>query len=67
MRKNRLLDTNRLFGHWRRMRVRPLAEYSRDDARTWADEFIGLEGTGAICTPTVVEFLCGVMNSHELD
>jgi predicted nucleic acid-binding protein len=65
--KNRLLDTNRLSLHWKRMRVRPLVEYSRDDAKLWADKLIELEGSKAICSPIVVEFLCGVMNSHELE
>lgn len=65
--RRRVLDTNRLIAHWRRSRIRPLSEYTRDDAAEWARALIKLDATDAIVTPVVVEFLCGSMNPHELE
>jgi predicted nucleic acid-binding protein len=67
MSRRRVLDTNRLIAHWRRSRKRAISEYSRDDAATWARHLIELDGTPAILTPVVIEFLCGAMSPHELE
>lgn len=63
----RVLDTNPLIAHWCRSRKGPLASYSRDDAARWASRLMELDGTSAVLTPIVIEFLCGARDGHELD
>lgn len=68
MSRRRYLDTNRLIAYWRRCRKnKPLSEYSRADVSGWASRLISDDGTDAILTPVVIEFLCGTMNPHELE
>jgi len=67
MSRLRVLDTNRLIAHWWRSRKGPLSQYSREDVAEWARALIGLDGTSAILTPVVIEFLCGARDGHELD
>jgi len=65
--RKRYLDTNRLIAHWRRCRRnRPLSECSIADVEAWADRLIHDDGTKAILTPVVIEFLCGTMSAQEL-
>jgi predicted nucleic acid-binding protein len=66
MSRIRVLDTNRLIAHWRRSRKKPLSSYSRADVMKWADELIRLDGTNAVLTPVVIEFLCGARDQLEL-
>ncbi|MFO0891686.1 MAG: PIN domain-containing protein [Isosphaeraceae bacterium] len=67
MNRLRVLDTNRLINHWCRSCKGSLTRYSRDDAAKWARRLISLEGTSAVFTPVVIEFLCGARDGHELE
>jgi len=63
----RVLDTNALINHWRQcVGDRRLREITARMATGWATQLIGLEGTSAILTPTLIEFACGASSGHEL-
>ena len=62
----RLLDTSILISCWRQAARGELLNKSSEDARQWAKETELLYGSRVIATPVVVEFLAGVMASHEL-
>lgn len=60
----RILDTNVLITHFRRLG--PLKEKSPAEAADWGRKLIDDKGTKAIVLPVVVEILAGVRDSHEL-
>jgi predicted nucleic acid-binding protein len=58
------LDTNLLIDHFNRHR--PLDGKSEKDAERWGRELIDDRDTKAILSPVEVEFLCGVVDEHEM-
>ena len=58
------LDTNILIGHFRRLR--PYASRRSEEAERSAEELIASRQTDAIVSPVELEFLCGVIDRHEL-
>ena len=62
-----VLDTSVLINHWRRCRSgRPLQEISVAEAENWAQRLADIEHSDALVTPVVLEFLCGVVDRHEM-
>ena len=64
MARPRILDTNVLIKHWRK-----LDKKSRSPAavRLHADELVEVQGTNLIASPVVIEFLAGTRDSQELE
>jgi predicted nucleic acid-binding protein len=58
------LDTNVLIAHFNELR--PLDGKGEDEVEAWARSLTSDRGTNAILSPVEVEFLCGVVNQHEL-
>jgi predicted nucleic acid-binding protein len=67
MARHQALDTSRLIAHWKRKKTRSIGEHTKEDAADWARELVGIERVSSIFSPVAIEFLCGVMNSHELE
>lgn len=62
--RKRCLDTNVLIQHFHEFR--PLDTKGERDAELWARTRIAKRDTDLILSPVVVEFLCGVLNQHEM-
>ncbi len=62
-----IFDTNKLIRQWKRSRRRPLDEYTREDAKAWAEELIRIYRTNLILTPVYLEFVGGVVERHEME
>ena len=60
----RVLDTNILIAHF--LALRPLAGKGASDAVSSARRLIEDRGTDEIVSPVEVEFLCGVLERHEM-
>jgi len=65
--KQFILDTNVLCRHWRRARKGTLKGKTTADAESWARDLIGLLEADAIVTPVAIEFVCGVVDRHEME
>lgn len=65
--KQFILDTNVLCRHWRRSRKGTLKGKTTADAESWARNLIRLLETDAIVTPVAIEFVCGVVDRHEME
>ena len=65
----RILDTNVLINFWHHaLGSKRLRDVTRADARKWGKRLLSLhDGDAALVTPVVVEFLCGVQSSHEME
>ncbi len=58
------LDTNVLISHFNQLR--PLDGKWENEAEQWARSLTSNRETNAILSPVEVEFLCGVVNRHEM-
>ncbi len=58
------LDTNVLISHFNQLR--PLDGKGENEAEQWARSLTSNRETNAILSPVEVEFLCGVVNRHEM-
>ena len=65
--RGKIFDTNKLIKQWRRSRKRPLVDYTRADAESWARELIGIYQTNSILTPVYLEVVGGVVDRHEME
>jgi predicted nucleic acid-binding protein len=61
----RLLDTVILIEHWHECRSRS-RNRGQNDAIRWAKDLVRKEGTNAVATPVIIEFLAGVSSRDEL-
>jgi predicted nucleic acid-binding protein len=64
MARPRILDTNVLINHWRRL---DKSNRSATRVRTHAEELVEIQGTNSIVSPVLVEFLSGTRDSNELE
>lgn len=64
MARPRILDTNVLINHWRRLDKR---NRSMTSVRSHAEELVEVQGTNLIASPVLVEFLAGTRDSKELE
>ena len=60
----RVFDANILISHFQQLR--PLDGKGERDAEDWARTLITSRNGDAILSPVEVEFLCGVVNQHEM-
>jgi predicted nucleic acid-binding protein len=60
----RVFDTNILISHFHQLR--PLEGKGEREAEEWARSLISSRNGNAIVSPVEVEFLCGVVNQHEI-
>ncbi len=60
----RILDTNVLIKHWRRLDKR---DRNANSVRAHAKELVEVQGTNLIASPVLVEFLAGARDSKELE
>lgn len=67
MARPRILDTNVLINHWRRLDKKPQTAPTASEMRLHAEELIEFEGTNLIVSPVLIEFLVGARTSGELD
>jgi predicted nucleic acid-binding protein len=65
MSKAKILDTNVLINHWHRFPGRE--ERTPASLRAHAEELIEVQGTKAILSPVLIEFLAGALSKNELN
>jgi predicted nucleic acid-binding protein len=65
--RGKIFDTNKLIKQWRQSRKRPLVDYSKADAESWAKELIEIYKTNFILTPVYLEVVGGVVDRHEME
>ena len=64
MARPRILDTNVLIKHWRKLDKR---NRNASGVRTHAKELVEVQGTNLIASPVLIEFLAGTRDSSELE
>jgi len=63
----RVIDTNILINHWRRMSQNSnWDQVTREIVHLWADRLIKMESSNLILTPIGIEFLCGFTYHLEM-
>ena len=63
----RVIDTNILINHWRRMSQNAnWDQVTRVTVHVWADRLIKMESSNLILTPIGIEFLCGFTYHLEM-
>ena len=65
MPKAKILDTNVLINYWHRFPKQE--ERTPASVRAHAEHLIDLQGTKAIVSPVLIEFLAGALSRKELD
>ncbi len=64
MARPRILDTNVLINHWRRLDTK---NRTPSEIRVHAGKLIEFEGTKLIVSPVLIEFLVGAKTSEDLE